>query len=167
MIYNVVLISAIQQSDSVIHIHTLFFFNIFSMVVYHRLFFFNLFLAVLGLRCCTRAFSSCGERGATLRWGAQASHCSGFSWCGAWALGVRASVVVAHGFSSCGLRALEPQAQQLWCTGLVAPRHLGSSRTKARTHVPCVGRWILNHCATREALSYYHRLLNIVVCAIQ
>ena len=28
-------------------------------------FFFNfyLFLAVLGLRCCTRAFSSCGERG--------------------------------------------------------------------------------------------------------
>ena len=24
---------------------------------------FNLFLAVLGLRCCTQAFSSCGERG--------------------------------------------------------------------------------------------------------
>ena len=23
----------------------------------------NLFLAALGLRCCTRAFSSCGERG--------------------------------------------------------------------------------------------------------
>ena len=26
-------------------------------------FFFNLFLTVLDLRCCTRAFSSCGERG--------------------------------------------------------------------------------------------------------
>ena len=26
-------------------------------------FFFNLFLAVLGLRCCAWAFSSCGERG--------------------------------------------------------------------------------------------------------
>ena len=26
-------------------------------------FFFNLFLAALGLRCCVRAFSSCGERG--------------------------------------------------------------------------------------------------------
>ena len=26
-------------------------------------FFFNLFLAVLGLRCCARAFSSCGEQG--------------------------------------------------------------------------------------------------------
>ena len=37
----------------------------------------------------------------------RASHCGGFSCCGAWALGVRASVVVAHGLSSCGLRALE------------------------------------------------------------
>ena len=26
-------------------------------------FFFNLFLAALGLCCCTRAFSSCGEQG--------------------------------------------------------------------------------------------------------
>ena len=34
--------------------------------------------------------------------------------------------------------------------GLVAPRHVGSSRTRARTCVPCIGRWILNHCATRE-----------------
>ena len=50
------------------------------------------------------------------------------------------------GFSSCGA-----QAQQLWRTGLVAPRHVGSSQTRARTHVPCIGRWILNHCATREA----------------
>ena len=28
---------------------------------------------------------------------------------------------------------------------------MGSSRTKARTCVPCIGRWILNHCATTEA----------------
>ena len=34
--------------------------------------------------------------------------------------------------------------------GLVAPRHVGSSRTRARTRVPCIGRRILNHCATRE-----------------
>ena len=51
-------------------------------------------MAVSGLHCCARAFSSCGERGATL--------C-----CGAQALGAQASVVVAHGLSSCGLRALE------------------------------------------------------------
>ena len=34
--------------------------------------------------------------------------------------------------------------------GLVAPRHVGSSQTRDRTYVPCTGRWILNHCATRE-----------------
>ena len=49
-----------------------------------------LFLAVLGLCCGTRA-----------------SPCSGFSCCGAWALGAWASVVVARGLSSCGSRALE------------------------------------------------------------
>ena len=37
--------------------------------------------------------------------------------------------------------------------GLVAPLHVGSSQTRAQTHVPCIGRWILNHCATREAPS--------------
>ena len=39
----------------------------------------------------------------------------------------------------------------MWLTGLVAPRHVGSSQTRARTRVPCNGRQILNHCATREA----------------
>ena len=39
--------------------------------------------------------------------------------------------------------------------GLVAPRYVGSSRTRARTHVPWIGRLILNHCASREA----HRFL--------
>ena len=43
------------------------------------------------------------------------------------------------------------QAQQLWLTGPVAPRHVGSSQTRARTRVPCIGRRTLNHCATREA----------------
>ena len=45
--------------------------------------------------------------GATLRCGARASHCRGFSRCGARALGARASVVVARGLSSCGSWALE------------------------------------------------------------
>ena len=40
----------------------------------------------------------------------------------------------------------------MWLTGLVAPWHVGSSQTRARTRVPCIGRRILNHCATREAL---------------
>ena len=38
--------------------------------------------------------------------------------------------------------------------GLVALQHVGSSRTRARTRVPCIGRRILNHCTTREALPY-------------
>ena len=97
-------------------------------------------LAALGLCCCTRAFLWLWRAGATLCCSAQASHCSGFS-CGAW----------AQQLWLVGSRA---QAQQLWCTGLVAPQHVGSSRTRVRTHVPCVGRWIPNHCATREALQY-------------
>ena len=61
------------------------------------LFLFIYLLAVLGLHCCTRAFSSCGERGAMLHCGAWASHCGGFSCCGARTLGARASVAVAPG----------------------------------------------------------------------
>ena len=84
-----------------------------------------LFLAVLGRRFCARAFSSCGE------WGPLFIAVSG-------PLTVAASRRGA-------------QAQQLWPMGLVAPRHVGSSHTRARTCVPCIGRQILNHCATREA----------------
>ena len=68
---------------------------------------------------------------ATPHRGARASHCRGLSLCGA--------------------QAPDAQAQWLWLTGLVAPRHVGSSQTRARTYVPCIGRQILNHCATREA----------------
>ena len=42
----------------------------------------------------------------------------------------------------------------MWLTGPVAPWHVGSSQTRARTRVPCIGRQILNHCATREAPIY-------------
>ena len=63
--------------------------------------------------------------------------------------GVRASHY--RGLSCCGAQAPDAQAQQLWLTGLVAPRHVGSSQTRARTRVPCIGRQIPNHCTTREA----------------
>ena len=78
-----------------------------------------------------RAFSRCGEQGLLFVCGAWASRCSGVSCCAARALERR--------LSSCGAQ------------GLVAPRHVGSSRTRAQTRIPCVGRQILNHCATREA----------------
>ena len=62
------------------------------------------FLAALGFRCCTRAFSSCGE------WGLLFVVVHGLlivvaSRCRARALGARASVVVVCGLSSCGARA--------------------------------------------------------------
>ena len=65
-------------------------------------------MAVLGLRCCTRAFSSCGEQGLLFLVVrglliAVASLC-----CRAQALGgTWGSVVVVHGLSSCGSWALE------------------------------------------------------------
>ena len=79
--------------------------NEFSKVAGYKIFFFNLFLAVLGLRCCARAFSSCSEWVLLFCCNAQASHCSGFSCCGARALGTQASTLVAHGLSSCGSRS--------------------------------------------------------------
>ena len=95
--------------------------------------FIYLFMAVLGLRFCARAFSSCGKWGPSLHRGARASH--------------------YHSLSCCGAQAPDAQAQQLWLTGPVAPWHVGSSQTRARTRVPCIGRQVLNHCATREALN--------------
>ena len=86
------------------------------------LFCYLLFLAALGLHCCARAFSSCDQR---------APHCSGFSCCGRMDYRVY-------------------RLQSLWPTGLVAPRHVESSRTRDQTHVPSVGWQILNHWITRE-----------------
>ena len=40
----------------------------------------------------------------------------------------------------------------LWCTGLAALRHVGSSWTRVQTCVPCIGRQILNHWSTWEVL---------------
>ena len=56
---------------------------------------------VESLLLCT-GFLQLQRVGATLRCDARASHCDGFSCCGARALGVRDSVVVARGLSSCG-----------------------------------------------------------------
>ena len=61
-------------------------------------------------------------------------------------------VAASRGYSSLQcLEALESRLSSWWRTGLVAPRHVGSSRTRARTRAPCIGRRILSHCTTREA----------------
>ena len=63
------------------------------------IYFIYLFLAALGLCCCVRALSSCGEQGLLFvevcRLLIAVASC-----CGARALGVRASVVAERGLSS-------------------------------------------------------------------
>ena len=109
-----------------------------------------LLLAALGLRCCAQSFSSCGEQ-RLLCCGARASHWGSFSCYGARALGVRASVVVTRGLSSCGLRALERKLCSCGCTGLLAPWSVGRSQTRAWTRVSCIGRQILNPAPPRKS----------------
>ena len=98
----------------------------------HYLFIYLFIFGCVGSSFLCEGFLQSRRAGATLHCGARASH--------------------YRGLSCCGAQAPDAQAQQLWRTGLVASWHVGSSRTRARTRVPCIGRRILNHCATREAL---------------
>ena len=68
----------------------------------------------------------CCKQGLLSSRGAWASHCSEFSCCRA-------------------------HAQYLWCSGLVALQHVGSSQTRDRTPVPCAGTQMLHHWATRRS----------------
>ena len=111
-----------------------FFFLIF-------LFYFTFIYGCVGSSFLCEGFLQLRQVGATLHRGARASH--------------------YRGPSHCRAQAPDAQAQQLWLTGLVAPWHVGSSQTRTRTRVSCIGRQILNHCATREARSLYFYILAI------
>ena len=91
-------------------------------------------MAVLRPRLCARALPSCCKRGPLF-------------------IAVRGPLTVAA--SRCGAQAPDAQAQQSWLTGPFAPRHVGSSQSRARTRIPCTGRQTPNHCATREALFFF------------
>ena len=64
-------------------------------------------MAALGPRCCTQAFSSCGEWGLLFVVVRGPLIMVAYLCCRALALGTWASVVVALGLSSCGSRAPE------------------------------------------------------------
>ena len=64
----------------------------------HCLLFFKLFFYFCIFGWAGWVFSSCGEQGLLCSWGAWVSHCGGFSYCRAWALG-------HAGFSSGGAQA--------------------------------------------------------------
>ena len=107
--------------------------------IYFLIYYLFIIFGCVGSSFLCEGFLQLRRVGATLHRGAQASH--------------------YRGLSCCGAQAPDAQAQQLWLTGPVAPRHVGSSQTRARTCVPCIGRQILNHCATREAPNYIFKLL--------
>ena len=64
-------------------------------------------MAALGLRCCTQAFSSCGEQGLLFVVVHRLLIAVASLVVEHWALGTRASVVAAFRLSSCGSQALE------------------------------------------------------------
>ena len=90
------------------------------MLVTITLFSFHLSLAALGLCCCTRAFSSRSEQ---------------------WVL----FVVVCGLLVAVVSLAVDHRRQELWFVGLASPQHVGSSRPRDGSRVPCIGRQILNH----------------------
>ena len=80
----------------------------FFTISFFLIYFIYLFIfGCVGSSLLRMGFLSLRRVGATLRCGAQASHCGGFSCCRERTLGAHASVVVARGLSSCGSRALE------------------------------------------------------------
>ena len=129
---------------------------------------------MLALRCFTEAFSSCGEQGLLSSCSAWTSDGGVFFYCGAQALGAWGLVSAAQGLSSCGLWALGCVgfsnallglgSHSSWALELgpsSAMHELSCAVTSGifsdfwsldQTHVLCIGRWILNHCATREVL---------------
>ena len=106
-----------------------FFFFFFLIFIYYL--FIMFIFGCVGSSFLCEGFPQLRRVGATLHRGARASH--------------------HRGLSRCGAEVPDAQAQQLRLTGPVAPWHVASSQTRARTRVPCIGRQTLNHCATREA----------------
>ena len=113
-------------------------FGFFSPIYLFKI---NLFIfGCAGSSLPCRLFSSCREQGLLF------VKCCGFSCCRVRALCWRQQLRFE------GSRA---QAQQLWRIGLVVPWHVGSSWTRDQTYVSCIGRWILYHQPTREAICHF------------
>ena len=106
----------------------------------------NLFLAALSLHCYTWVFSSSSKWGLLSCFSAQASHCSGFSFCRAQSLDTWALVVAACGLSSVGSVVT---AHRLCCLAAC-----GIFPDQRSNPCPCTGRWILIQYTTRKVLHF-------------
>ena len=115
--------------------------NILFLQHHHLVIFFkkkNYFLLSFQLcRVCMWTFSGCGKAGAALLCSAQ-TYRGGLSFCGTWALGAQASVVVVPGLSCSETCGTFPDQESNLCL--------------------CIGRQILSHRTTREVhlAIFYH-----------
>ena len=91
---------------------------LFFFLQFYYLFIYLFIFGCVGSSFLCKGFLQLRKAGATLHRGARASQ--------------------YRGLSCCGAQAPDAQAQQLWLTGLDAPRHVGSSQIRARTRVPCM-----------------------------
>ena len=109
--------------------------------------------------------------------GAQASHCCGFSCCGAWTLGRWASVVAMCRLSSCGSQALEHRLSG--CSTQAQQLHHRQDLLDQGSN-PCLLHWqadsfLLSYQGSPYLCSFLHfsffffplllRLIHIVACA--
>ena len=91
-------------------------------------------LAALGLHCYVQAFSGCERR--------------------LLSIAVQGLLVVVTSFLA-EHRLYSAQASVVVAHGLSCPTTCGIFRTRDQTHVPCIGRQILNHCTRREELFHF------------
>ena len=98
-----------------------------------------------------RLFFSCSRWRVLSSCNVQASQIGSFS-CAAQALGHTGFSSCGRGLSSYSSWALERRLNSFGTGGLVALWHVRFSWIRDKTHVSCIGRWILYHWATWEAL---------------
>ena len=149
--YFVIIVFKGKNEWYIFNTSSFFFFLLFYI---YFIYLFSLSFWLSGLSCGMRDLC-CSMQDLSLRCGLFFVVCGLLSGCGAWFLERVGSVV-------CGMWALSLRHMRsvVVACGLSCPVARGILVPRQgieRTHVPCIGRWILNHWTTREVpntLSY-------------
>ena len=108
---------------------------------------------MLGLHCCTWAFSSCDQ------WELLFISMHGL-------LIVVAFLVAELGFRERGLQELGLGVSRLWCTGSVVPWHVESSQTRDQTHVWSAGGFLTTAPPERPSSSHLLQCLPNITSSV-
>ena len=111
-----------------VYIHLFYFIHLFIYLF--------IYFGCIGSSLLRAGFLQLRRAGAPLCCSSRASHCGGFSCWGTRALETRASVVVVHGLSCSAACGIFPD--------------------QGSNCVPCIGRQIRNHCATKAVPIYIY-----------